>query len=68
MILEWDIIHVMDRVIARAKEGNWYNLQKILDEYTIFIDDDRKDREEATLNGVDMSDANSLFSMLVFRI
>lgn len=68
MILEWDIIHVMDRVIARGKEEKWYNLQKILDEYTIFTDDERKDREEATLNGVDMSDANSLFSSFLLRI
>ena len=52
----------MDNVLQRAKDNKWYNLEKITQEYTIFVEDDHKDTEEATLNGVDISDAKSLFS------
>ena len=62
MFYEWNIIQVLDNVLQRAKDNKWYNLEKITQEYTIFVEDDHKDTEEATLNGVDISDAKSLFS------
>ena len=62
MFYEWNIFEVLDNVLQRAKDNKWYNLEKITQEYTIFVEDDHKDTEEATLNGVDISDAKSLFS------
>ena len=62
MFYEWNIFQVLDNVLQRAKDNKWYNLEKITQEYTIFVEDDHKDTEEATLNGVDISDAKSLFS------
>lgn len=62
MFYEWNIIQVLDNVLQRAKDNKWENLEKITQEYTIFVEDDHKDTEEATLNGVDISDAKSLFS------
>ena len=60
MFYEWNIFQVLDNVLQRAKDNKWYNLEKITQEYTIFVEDDHKDTEEATLNGVDISDAKSL--------
>lgn len=62
MFYEWDIYHVMDTVLQRARDNNWFNFSKINQEYSIFVEDDQKDTQEAMLNGVDMSNANSLFS------
>ena len=62
MFYEWNIFQVLDNVLQRAKDNKWENLEKITQEYTIFVEDDHKDTEEATLNGVDISDAKSLFS------
>ena len=59
--MEWNIIGIMDGVIERARENHWNNLDKILEEYNIF-EEEQKDRKDATVDGVDLSNASSLFS------
>lgn len=51
----------MDGVIQRGEERNWSNLEEIREEYNIFSDLEAKDRADATVNGVDLSDSLSLF-------
>ena len=64
IFIDWDIIGVMDRVIQRSHENNWPNTKKLLEEYTIFTKDEENDRQEAIKDGVDISDANAIFSSL----
>lgn len=56
----------MDGVIQRGRDNNWSNLDEIIDEYTIFGEEEKKDREEATVNGVDLSNSLSLFRLVWF--
>lgn len=51
----------MDGVIQRGEEKNWSNLDEIREEYNIFSELEAKDRADATVNGVDLSDSLSLF-------
>ena len=62
MFYEWNIFQVLDNVLQRARDNKWKNIKDIISECDIFVEDDHKDTEEATLNGVDISDAKSLFS------
>ena len=62
MFYELDIYDVMCNVLQRARDNKWKNIKDIISECDIFVEDDHKDTEEATLNGVDISDAKSLFS------
>lgn len=55
---------MMDGVIQRGRDNNWSNLDEIIDEYTIFGEEEKKDREEATVNGVDLSNSLSLFRLV----
>ena len=60
MFYEWNIYNVMYNVLQRARDNKWKNIKDIISECDIFVEDDHKDTEEATLNGVDISDAKSL--------
>lgn len=51
----------MDGVIQRGEERNWSNLEDLREEYNIFSEEEAKDREDATVNGVDLSNSLSLF-------
>lgn len=51
----------MDGVVQRGEERNWSNLEEIREEYNIFSEMEAKDRADATVNGVDLSDSLSLF-------
>ena len=62
--MDLDIFEVMDGVIQRGRDNNWSNLDEIIDEYTIFGEEEKKDREEATVNGVDLSNSLSLFRLV----
>lgn len=55
------IFAVMDGVVQRGEERNWSNLEEIREEYNIFSEMEAKDRADATVNGVDLSDSLSLF-------
>lgn len=52
---------MMDGVIQRGEERNWSNLEDLREEYNIFSEEEAKDREDATVNGVDLSNSLSLF-------
>ena len=51
----------MDGVVQRGEERNWSNVEEIREEYNIFSEMEAKDRADATVNGVDLSDSLSLF-------
>ena len=51
----------MDGVVQRGEERNWSNLEDLREEYNIFSEEEAKDREDATVNGVDLSNSLSLF-------
>ena len=59
--MEWNIIGIMDGILEKAKAKSWSNYKQILNEYTLFSEAEKKDREEATVDGVDMSNPSSLF-------
>ena len=50
----------MDDVQERAKAQQWSNIGDVRDEIHIFMQDEKKDREEATLNNVDLSNPQSI--------
>ena len=51
---------IMDDVQERAKAQQWSNIGDVRDEIHIFMQDEKKDREEATLNNVDLSNPQSI--------
>lgn len=59
--MEWNIFGVMDAILEKATARGWANLSNIQEEYRTFCDSEKKDREEATVEGVDLSSASSLF-------
>ena len=59
--MEWDIFGIMDGILEKAAARGWANQASIQDEYKTFSDSEKKDREEATVEGVDLSSASSQF-------
>ena len=63
--MEWNIFGIMDGLLEKAKTKCWSNYKQILNEYTLFSEAEKTDREEATMDGVDMSNPSSLFGECV---
>ena len=54
---------MMDKVLEKANTYKWAQLESIQQEYTIFVESESNDRKDAVVEGVDLSSAESLFSI-----
>ena len=47
--MEWNIFGIMDGILEKAKTKCWSNYKQILNEYTLFSEAEKTDREEVWL-------------------
>lgn len=59
--MNWDIVAIMDKMIEKATTYKWSQLDSIQREYAIFVESESNDRKDAVVEGVDLSNADSLF-------
>lgn len=59
--MNWDIVAIMDKMIEKATTYKWPQLDSIQREYAIFVESESNDRKDAVVEGVDLSNADSLF-------